>query len=273
MRQTPNVTILGVTIDAIDMNTAAERICQRAASKADPVYVTKPYVEFLEHAAKNDMVIELLNNSYLTLPDSVAVQWGAAYMQHGKPGLWGLVRSLTKIITRSSWINHPIPQRFAGVDFAWRMLEEAGSKGLSVYLIGHPQGATIEHTAQIIADKLPNLAVVGTFDGYAANNLEHDLVASLRQTKPDLILVGIGFPRQEQLMSRLVSQLDHGVLIGEGGTFDYESFGGKFKRAPAWMRQTGLEWMWRLILQPTRLRRQLSIPAFIWRLYRAKKHV
>lgn len=264
------VDLLGIRIDAMTMDEAAAWIVSHASGKAPAVYVTKPYVEFLERAAAEPDIRTLLNAGALTLPDSVAVQWAAAYLGHGKPGIGGLIRSLLAIVSRSPWLSQPIPERFAGADFAWRMLEEAEAGGLRVYLIGHPKGASIDHTARSINKQLPKLKICGTFDGYVVNDREADLVADLGRKAPDLILVGIGFPRQEELMSRLVGRLDHGVFVGEGGTFDYESFGGRTKRAPEWLRRIGLEWAWRLMLEPARLHRQLAIPKWIKRVYQTK---
>jgi N-acetylglucosaminyldiphosphoundecaprenol N-acetyl-beta-D-mannosaminyltransferase len=75
---------------------------------------------------------------------------------------------------------------------------------------------------------------------------------------------------QEHIISRLTPQLDHGVLIGEGGTFDYKQFGGHRRKAPVIMQRLGLEWLWRLILEPRRLRRQWAIPRFIWRIWQSR---
>jgi N-acetylglucosaminyldiphosphoundecaprenol N-acetyl-beta-D-mannosaminyltransferase len=101
--------------------------------------------------------------------------------------------------------------------------------------------------------------------------VEAELVTDLHATRPDLILVGMGFPLQEELMAKLAPQLSHGVLIGEGGTFDYDSFGGVRTRAPRWVQTIGLEWLWRLATEPSRWRRQLAIPRFIWTVYRSSK--
>jgi N-acetylglucosaminyldiphosphoundecaprenol N-acetyl-beta-D-mannosaminyltransferase len=123
--------------------------------------------------------------------------------------------------------------------------------------------------------------LVGQASGAIGNVHGADLLAALKadldvspladqiaQSGADLILVGMGFPLQETLMARLVDRLDHGVLVGEGGTFDYRSFGGRQARAPQLVQRVGLEWLWRLILDPRRIKRQLSIPRLIWKVYR-----
>jgi N-acetylglucosaminyldiphosphoundecaprenol N-acetyl-beta-D-mannosaminyltransferase len=102
-------------------------------------------------------------------------------------------------------------------------------------------------------------------------SVERELVEELKQLKPNVILVGMGFPLQEKLMAKLTPQLGHGVLIGEGGTFDYDSFGGNRSKAPTWMQKSGLEWLWRLVLEPRRIVRQMAIPRFMWAVYRNSK--
>ncbi len=74
-------------------------------------------------------------------------------------------------------------------------------------------------------------------------------------------------------MARLQEKLTHGVMIGEGGTFDYQQFGGKLPKAPGWVQKINLEWLWRLIRQPWRLKRQLAIPRFMWRVYQEGKRL
>jgi N-acetylglucosaminyldiphosphoundecaprenol N-acetyl-beta-D-mannosaminyltransferase len=94
-----------------------------------------------------------------------------------------------------------------------------------------------------------------------------ELVASLRSARPDIILLGLGFPRQELAAAYITERINHGIIIGEGGTFDYRIFGGRTPKAPALMQRLGIEWLWRLALQPSRLRRQLAIPRFIYRIW------
>lgn len=266
----PKVDILGTKIDVITMESAAEYIVDYAVSNQPARYVTKPYVEFIDLASQNSYIRDILNQSLLVLPDSVAMQWAALYQSYENRSVLRLVRTLSDIIFRPTSLTRVIPERFAGADFTWKMLEHAAGQNVTIYLVGHPQGSTIEKTATFIRSKLPLINIVGTFDGYRINNSKTELISDLEAKKPQLILVGIGFPRQEKLLSELAGLLVSGVLIGEGGTFDYQSFGGKIKRAPIWMRKIGLEWLWRLLLQPKRIVRQAAIPRFIWKVYRSR---
>ncbi|MEO7617282.1 MAG: WecB/TagA/CpsF family glycosyltransferase [Candidatus Saccharibacteria bacterium] len=270
MSKYPTTTILGTTIHAITKEQAAHEIVDYAISDKPAVYVTKPYVEFLDLAATHSGIQSILNKSFLTLPDSVALQWAALYLDGGKRSLSRLITTLATITTNPQQMAKIIPERFAGADFCWQMLEVAAAKQASIYLVGHPQNGSIAHTAKIIQNRFPEISILGTFDGFDVNTKEDELVTELQKLKPNLMLIAIGFPRQERLMARMAPQLASGLLIGEGGTFDYESFGGTLKRAPHWMRRSGLEWLWRLGLQPKRIVRQLAIPRFIWKVYRSK---
>lgn len=262
----PAVDILGVRIDALTIPEAIEKITARPRREG-AVYVTKPYVEFF-----NQDYSQLLNGAWLTLPDGVALQW-AAYFQATSGSLWQFIKTLAEIVLAPRRLKQVLPDRFAGINFTWPLLERAAKENLSVYLVGSPIGSDIAHTAATLQQQIPGLSIAGTTpgrdgSGNFSKNLEEQLVNDLKQTRPDLVLIGLGFPRQEKLMQRLTARLDHGVLIGEGGTFDYQQFGGKRPKAPQAMQRVGLEWLWRLLLEPRRIKRQLAIPRFMWRIFR-----
>ena len=275
------VDILGVKVDALTISQATVRITE-LARQPGAYYVSKPYVEFMEAARDDPSILKLLNEAALVLPDGVALQWAAAYAT-GRRGVWPLVRSLAEIVTKPNSVTAVLPERFAGVDATWQLLERCEQEGLRVFLIGSPQGSQITGTAEAIQGRLPGLAIAGTAPGeigglrggklyraLAAGKLDISALAkNIVESRADVILTGIGFPQQEALNAALAKQLSHGVLIGEGGSFDFDSFGGRRKRAPRILRRSGLEWLWRLMPEPRRLRRQLAIPRFIWHIYRA----
>ncbi|HSH31384.1 MAG TPA: WecB/TagA/CpsF family glycosyltransferase, partial [Candidatus Saccharimonadales bacterium] len=264
--------LLGVEIDAVTMPQAIDYIASLAADSEAPAgYITKPYVEFLDLAYRNQPVAALLNGSRLTIPDGVALNWAAYYLYGGPCTIWRWLYTLAQIVLSPAAIRRILPERAAGTNFTWPLLERCQIDKLTVFLIGSPQGHGIDQTAAVIQARLPDLSIVGHFSGRFSPTAEEALVAKLRSCQPDVIMVGMGFPRQEQLMARLARQLPHGVLIGEGGTFDYRSFGGNRPKAPRPLQIVGLEWLWRLLLEPQRIRRQLAIPRFIWRVWREGK--
>ena len=264
------ISILGIKIDPITIEEAIERIISRDG-KAHPAFVVKPYVEFFSSSHRRT-----LNQAWLSLPDGVALQWAAYYQSNTRRNFLSLITSLCAIVIRPHKIRNPIPDKFAGTNFTWPLLEAAAEKGKSVYLVGSPVANEITHTRDFIKKRLPKIDIVGTLpgrdeSGVFSAQLEAQLIQEINRRRPDIVLIGIGFPRQELLMERILPRISSGILIGEGGTFDYQQFGGAHKKAPLFIQKVGLEWLWRLALQPSRIKRQIAIPRFIWRVYRFTK--
>lgn len=267
--------LLGIEVDAISNADAIKYICAHAEGKRAPIYVTKPYVEFLDRTYRQPELQKLINESELTLPDGVALTWAAAYLYAGKRSAWRFWKTLGQIVFAPDELRWPLPDRTAGINFTWPLLQEAARRGLKAYLVGDPKGESIDHTASTLTAAIPSLKVAGTHTGRDTTRPRgevseawlRDLAAAVTDAKPDLILVGMGFPLQERVCAYLASHCRHGVFIGEGGTFDYEQFGGHRAKAPAALQRIGLEWLWRLLLEPARIIRQLAIPRFVYRIW------
>lgn len=263
-----NYQILGIQVDSLTIEAAISQIVTKAAQADSPAsYVVKPYVEFLERCITEPELITLLNEAEWCLPDGIALNWAAHYLYGGRHNVLRLFGTLTQIVFMPRRLKTELPDRFGGTNFTWPLLEAAAQNHLKVYLIGSPKHQDISDTAKLLETRIPGLQVCGYASGYLDTRLEHKVTAELQRLNPDIILVGIGFPLQEELIVRLISKLDHGILIGEGGTFDYRQFGGGARKAPALFQKIGLEWLWRLILEPSRLHRQLAIPRYIWHVY------
>ena len=262
---TQPVTIQGVRIDPLTIDLAITRILDRATDHtAKPAYVVKPYVEFFPPSAQTRA---RLTGAWFSLADGVALQWAAAY-EKGRPGVIRLLRTLAAIVLRPASLTDPIPERFAGITFTWPLLERAAAQGVRVMLVGSPKHQSIDATARHLTGAIPGLTIAATAPGRGPEVEPDSLATAIMAARADLILVGTGFPRQERLIAALARRLHHGVLIGEGGTFDYTEFGGSIRRAPALIRRVGLEWLWRLLREPRRVRRQLAIPRFVLHTHR-----
>lgn len=274
------VDILGVSVDVLYLSEAIKHICDYAADKSKPAgYVVKPYVEFLDRAARDPQLTGLLNGAELSIADGVAVLWAAHYLYAGPRTALRFFKTLSHIILAPTELNWPIPERAAGTNFTWPLLHAAAAAHLRVYLIGKESAADIEHVAQVITKAIPEIVIAGTLSGRdqfspRGQVSEEWLVQTatrLEASKPDLVLVGLGFPLQEKVCATLAASQDHGLFIGEGGTFDYESFGGTRRKAPAAMQRIGLEWLWRLMKEPSRIIRQLAIPRFIRKIWKSRR--
>jgi N-acetylglucosaminyldiphosphoundecaprenol N-acetyl-beta-D-mannosaminyltransferase len=272
------VSILGVDVDTVSNVDAIAYILSLAAPGQPAAYVVKPYVEFLDQAANKPELQELLNNATMAVPDGIALTWAAAYLYAGKRSALRFWLTLFQIVLAPRELRWPLPDRAAGINFTWPLLAAAEQGDLRVYLVGNPQHDTIEHTARTLQQAFPALKIAGTHSGRDESQpsgsvgdqwLQH-LTNDIHQASPDLVLVGMGFPLQERVCSHLAAHSKHGVFIGEGGTFDYEVFGGRRPKAPHWIQVVGLEWFWRLTLEPKRIVRQLAVPRFIWRIWRSR---
>lgn len=259
----------GLYFDAISQQQAREQIAEvirRKKQGTDSFVVVKPYVEFFVGAWKDPQVARMLRDANLSLADGIAVQWAASYLA-GKRGPWRLVRSLVYDVQRPDWRSKVIPERGAGVDATHALLLEAGRKGWRIGVLGGPRDTRA--TQRALKKLYPGVDVRGVWTGYFTASEETELVTDIKSAKLDLLFVAMGFPLQEQFIDRHKSDRLAKVLIGEGGTFDFDSMGGPLKRSPKWMRRLGLEWLWRLLQQPQRWRRQLAIFRFIAGIYRA----
>lgn len=151
-------------------------------------------------------------------------------------------------------------RRSPGIELARRLLEHGAAVGWRVALVG-ASPSVMDQLRERLAHELPNLHLVFAVHGFqpaeAWPGLEHQLL----QSRPDLVLVALGVPRQETWIQAL-PQPRTGLWMGVGGSFDI--WAGAKKRAPAWMGALHIEWLYRLIKEPSRWRRMLSLPAFAW---------
>ncbi len=271
----PKIDILGVEVDLATIDQAARHVSSLPAKTAGALYIVKPYVEFFDSTLEQPGFRQQLNHAYMCLPDGVALKWAAHFQQHTKHRFWDIITTGPASIFKPAIIQSVIKEQFGGSVFTWRLLEQCARKNVSVFLVGSPKKTSIGTTAKFIASKLPNLRIVGTQtgrdpgSGVFSNRLQSELLTTLKELRPDIVFIGLNFQTYVPLIAALSRQLDHGVLIGEGGTFDYNVFGGSKPKAPRIVRRAGLEWLWRLILEPSRIKRQLAVPRFTWRVYRS----
>ena len=273
------VKLLGVEVDEVTIEQAINYIVEWAGDRGRSAgYVVKPYVEFMDQAARDPELRRLLDGAELCLADGVALIWAAHYLYAGARTNRRFIATLAQIITAPQRLQWPLPQKFAGTNFTLPLMKAAAAADLSVYLIGDPTDSRLDDVAAALHRQIPRLKIVGQRSGrdpkrprgHVGDAWLAATLAELRQARPSIVLVGMGFPLQEQVMARLAPELSHGVLIGEGGTFDYAEFGGRRRKAPAVLQRAGLEWLWRLALQPARLKRQLAIPRYISAIWRSR---
>jgi len=153
-----------------------------------------------------------------------------------------------------------LPERVAGSSLVWPMLERAAHEGRSVYLLGGAPGVS-GRAAKVLVDKYPSLNLCGASSPMIdspPSSMDVELVlAELEKVRPDILLVGLGSPKQEQLIRVLREHLPSTWMVGVGISFSFIS--GELKRAPAWMREMGIEWVHRMLQDPRRLAKRYLI--------------
>jgi N-acetylglucosaminyldiphosphoundecaprenol N-acetyl-beta-D-mannosaminyltransferase len=153
----------------------------------------------------------------------------------------------------------PLPERVAGSDLIWSLSEAAAARGRSVFLLGGNPGAA-ERAADVLQERAPGLDVAGVACPRVGDGDEADLAAaaaSLERTQPDLVYVGLPFGKQLRAVPRLRAAAPHSWFLGLGASLSFVA--GDIRRAPTWMRRTGLEWTWRLSQEPARLWRRYLV--------------
>ena len=158
----------------------------------------------------------------------------------------------------------PVPERVAGVDLMARLLEAASERRLRVYFLG-ARPEVVATLVERCAAKYPGLVLAGFRDGYFSAAEHGAIVDEIRRCSPHLLFVGMPSPFKETFCERYRSRLDVPVMVGVGGSFDVHA--GFIQRAPTWVQRAGLEWLWRLMMEPRKLwRRYLATNSeFLWR--------
>ncbi len=168
-------------------------------------------------------------------------------------------------------IGERLEANLNGTDLLPKLCEVARQNDFSMFLLGAAPGVA-ERMKENLESKFPGLNIVGEQHGYFDHDTGMDeVIAKINAVKPNILLVAFGAPIQEKWIHKYLEAVDSNLLIGVGGLFDFYS--GDKKRAPAWMRSFGMEWLYRLYLEPGRLWRRYVIgnPLFLYRIVRWKK--
>lgn len=225
--------ILGVNFNHIRHLEALEVIL-RALNEKKTLTVFTPNPEIVMEAYHDMSFREILNQGDLVVPDGIGVVIG------------------------SRLIGRALPERVAGYDLVQAMFSSIAKSTYTVYFFGAKEGVA-QQAQQAMEKAYPGLKIVGCHHGYTQNTQE--VLKHIQKVNPDIVLIGLGAPRQERFIIEHREQLANKVLIGVGGSFD--GMAGIVKRAPDIFIKLGLEWFYRLIKQPSRFIRMLRLPYFL----------
>jgi N-acetylglucosaminyldiphosphoundecaprenol N-acetyl-beta-D-mannosaminyltransferase len=166
------------------------------------------------------------------------------------------------VVYASRIIGAPLAERVTGIDFLSRALGWSAENGRSVYLLGGAPGIA-EKAAENMRGAYPGLKVAGTHDGYFAAGEEAGIVDAINESGADFLCVAMGSPKQEAFVAAHRGELRARAAVGVGGSLDV--WAGALKRAPGFFREHGLEWLYRLMQQPSRIGRMAALPLFLIR--------
>ncbi|MDT2044899.1 glycosyltransferase [Priestia aryabhattai] len=162
------------------------------------------------------------------------------------------------VILASKLRKGKIRERVTGIDMMMKLCETAAVEGKKIFLYGAKPGIAEEAKVKL-EEKFPGIQIVGVLDGYEKD--EHVIETTINESKAEIVFVALGSPAQENWILANKDHLYPSVYQGVGGSFDVIS--GRLNRAPEFFQRFGLEWLYRLIKEPWRLKRQLALPKFL----------
>ena len=225
------IPILGVNVDFLSMAETITKIKDfLKQDRGQHIITFNP--EMAVRAQKDKEFKEIINKAALVLPDGIGLVWAGRLSKR---------KNEKKIIKL---------QRITGVDLVYKMAEVLKEKG-RFFLFGSEEEVA-HKTGKKLTALYPEIKISGTASGY--NYTDKDIIKKINKTKANILFVTLGSPKQEKWIAKNLSEMPFvKIAIGVGGAFDFIS--NKTKRAPLWVRTYGLEWFWRLLRQPWRLKR------------------
>jgi N-acetylglucosaminyldiphosphoundecaprenol N-acetyl-beta-D-mannosaminyltransferase len=239
------VTILGVHIIAVTQTVLLRHLLELVTGSGK-YHIVTVNSEMLVEASRNPQFFSILAHSSINTPDSIGLVWA------------------------SQFVGTKLPERVAGVDMVNDLCLTL-SADHPVFFLGGRDGVA-EKAAALLSERNPLLRVAGTYEGNPREEDAEEIVERINQSGAHVLLVAFGAPIQDIWISEHISEMPHVRLaIGVGGTFDF--IAAKRKRAPLFMQKIGLEWLWRLCLEPQRIGRiWRAVVVFPWFVVRFREN-
>lgn len=235
------VWVGGVPVDRVTMREAVEAI-EDLVRAGDGGAVFTPNVDHVVECQDNAALLAAYGRVSLSLADGMPVVWA------------------------SRLLGRPVPEKVSGSDLVAPLVERAALRGWRVFLLGGGDGVALRAGERMVADN-PGLQIVGAscprIDMADPPEARRAMIEAIRSSRPDIVLVALGAPKQELLIDEVRGALAPAVLLGVGASLDFVA--GAVRRAPPWMSRVGLEWLYRLMREPRRLWRRYFVrdPRFV----------
>lgn len=227
------VDVLGVAFDNVTLDEAVAR-AMALLEEDGPHLAATPNPEIVQCAGRDPEYARILADADLVIPDGIG------------------------IIHAAKILGRPLKGRVPGIDFASALMVRLAETGRRLFLLGAAPGVA-EQAAVHLQAAHPGLVICGTHDGYFKE--DGPVVQRIRDARADVVFVCLGFPKQEKWIAAHGAETGAHLLIGLGGSLDV--FAGKVERAPEQFQRLGLEWLYRLVKQPSRAGRMARLPLFL----------
>lgn len=239
--------ICGVPVDRIHLDQFLTALTELTRPGGEPEYVCYLNVHVHNLARRDALLRSVLQRACIVYPDGAGISWAAR------------------------WLGHPVGPRMTAADFLPQVVQIMHALERRVYLLGGRPGVA-EACAQALSRDVPGWYPAGIHHGFFTNEQRDRLVEKIVAAKPDLLVVGLGTPRQEVWVAEHLKQFGVPCVWCVGALFDY--WAGVERRCPAWMGQQGLEWLYRLACQPKKMasRYLLGNPAFVFAVAQQRMH-
>ncbi len=229
--------IMGLNIDDVTIQEAIDTVYDFTCGEILKTVYT-PNAEIAMTALEDKSFRVILNKGDLVIPDGAGV------------------------VLASKLVKNPVRQKTAGYDLVLNILKDVRFKGKTFFLLG-AKPKIAELAVENIKSFNPNVNVIGTHHGFFEDSMSDEIINKINKLKPDILFVGLGAPRQEKWIDANKHLLKVKVAMGVGGTID--GLAGVVKRAPSIFIKLNLEWFYRLIKQPARIKRMIKIPVFLFK--------
>jgi N-acetylglucosaminyldiphosphoundecaprenol N-acetyl-beta-D-mannosaminyltransferase len=201
-------------------------ICEEHISRKNPLLLGVVNVAKIVNIQKNHGLRAGLEQADLVLADGMPIVW------------------------LSRMLGNPLPERITGIDMMLELIKQADKKHYRVYFLGAEKGV-LDKVMEVVQKKYPRLCIAGYKDGYFSEDQEQNVAEDIKNSRADILFVGISSPKKEIFLGKWRNYIDVPICHGVGGSFDV--LAGVTKRAPVWMQKSGLEWLYRLIQEPGRM--------------------
>lgn len=236
--------ILGARVDLVNTSQAMDRI-RHFIKNRHYAHIITLNAEIVYQALSTPELLTIINGADLVTPDGIGIVWAGRHL------------------------GYAFEERVSGIDLLYLICEQAPRENWKIYLLGAAPGIADE-AARRLTQKYPGINICGTHNGYFSKEQQQVVLEEIKQLQPDILFVALGAPGQEYWIHQFKSALAVPVAIGVGGSFDVVA--GVKSRAPQWVIKANLEWLYRLLKEPSRFKRQLALPRFVLLVLGQKKN-